>query len=186
MAKTYVNRFSLTGNAQVEGLNAEINKRFIADEMKHGAGDNYSVYRVFFGLSTDEARDLNEQDQIEELWYSDESEWENPFEGFTLFSSPDTLDDLQDHILAHAGTLDPQLIVCNQTYDLPVGKCSVRYVVMQKGKIKEFKASAKVQLPKKHTDETDMMIDFVREEIKQEAFKKMMKKIKWVTKESYK
>jgi len=179
MTKTYVNRFSLTGNAQVEGLNAEINKRFIADEMKYGAGDNYSVYRVFFGLSTDEARDLNEQDRIKELWYSDESEWENPFEGFTLFSSPDTLDDLQNHILTYASTLDSMLIVCNQTYDLPVG-------VMQKGKIKEFKASAKVQLPKKHTDETDMMIDFVREEIKQEAFKKMMKKIKWVSKDCYK
>jgi hypothetical protein len=30
------------------------------------------------------------------------------------------------------------------------------------------------------------MIDFVREEVKQEAFKKMMKKISWVKKSMYK
>lgn len=185
MSKTFVNRLTLIGNAAVEALNTEINNRFIADENKNGPGDNYSVYRVFYGLSTSEAKKLNEQDAIEELWYSDDSEWEAPSTGFTLFSSPEKLDDLQSHILFHASALDKQLIVCNQIYNLPISKCSVRYLVLDGGKVHEFKASAKIDTPKKHTDKTDQMIDFVREEIKQEAFKKMMKKISWVKKSMY-
>ena len=186
MPKTFVNRITLSGNPLVESLNAEINNRFIADEMEYGPGDNYSVYRIFFGLTNEEAKEVNQQDDIKELWYSDDSEWEKPSTGFTIFSSPLELDDLQNHILTYAGVLDEQLIVCNQTYNLPISKCGVRYVVMHKGKIQEFKASAKIELPKKHTAKTDQMIDFVREEVKQEAFKKMMKKIAWVKKSMYK
>jgi hypothetical protein len=186
MSKTFVNRLTLCGNAIAEALNAEINNRFIADENENGPGDNYSVYRVFYGLTTAEAKEVNEKDIIKELWYSDDSEWESPSTGFTIFSSPEKLSDLQDHILMFASTLDKQLIVCNQTYNLPISKGSVRYVVIHDGKIHEFKSSAKIDLPKKHTEETDLMIDFVREEVKQEAFKKMMKKISWVKKSMYK
>lgn len=186
MSKTFVNRVTLIGNPLVESLNAEINDRFIADEKKNGPGDNYSVYRIFYGLSTAEAKIINEEDDVKELWYSDDSDWEAPSTGFTIFSSPKKLDDLQDHILTFASTLDQHLIVCNQTYNLPISKCSVRYVAIHDGKIHEFKSSAKIDLPKNHTEETDLMIDFVREEIKQDAFKKMMKKISWVKKSMYK
>ena len=185
MSKIFVNRLTLIGNSAVESLNTEINNRFIADELKNGPGDNYSVYRVFYGLSTNEAKDVNSQDVIKELWYSDDSDWEMPSTGFTIFSSPEKLDDLQNHILTYASTLDKQLIVCNQTYNLPMSKCSVRFTVIHNGKICEFKESAKIDLPKKHTEKTDLMIDFVREEIKQEAFKKMMKKVSWVKKSMY-
>jgi hypothetical protein len=41
-------------------------------------------------------------------------------------------------------------------------------------------------LPKDHTKDTDRMIDFVREEVKQEAFKKMMKDVSWLKKSMYK
>ena len=123
-----------------------------------------------------------EEDDIKEMWYSDDSEWEHPSTGFTIFSAPEKLDDLQNHILTFAATLDEKLIVCNQAYNLPISKCSVRYVVLDGQEICEFKASAKIDLPKKHTEETDRMIDFVREEVKQEAFKKMMKKVSWVKK----
>lgn len=186
MSKTFVNRISLSGNPAVESLNLEINNRFIADESQYGPGDNYSVYRIFYGLSTTEAKQVNREDDIKEIWYSDDSEWEHPSTGFTIFSSPEKLDDLQNHILTFAATLDEKLIVCNQAYNLPISKCSVRYVVLNGQEICEFKASAKIDLPKKHTEETDRMIDFVREEVKQEAFKKLMKKVSWVKKSMYK
>ena len=186
MPKTYVNRLTLIGNREVELLNTEVNNRFIADENENGPGDNYSVYRVFYGLTTAEAKKVNKSDEVQELWYSDDSEWEEPSTGFTIFSSPIPLDDLQKHILTFGGLLDEKLIVCNQVYNLPIKECSATYVIMDNGKLKEFKASAKIKLPKKHTKETDQMIDFVREEVKQEAFKKMMKKIDWITKEMYK
>jgi hypothetical protein len=186
MSKTYVNRITLIGNPEAERLNLEINNRFIADEMKNGPGDNYSVYRIFYGLSTEEAKKVNKDDEVQELWYSDDSEWEKPSTGFTIFSSPIKLDDLQNHILTFGGLIDAKLIVCNQVYNLPIKECSARFVVMDNGKLKEFTASAKIKLPKKHTKETDQMIDFVREEVKQEAFKKMMKKVSWITKEMYK
>ena len=186
MSKTFVNRLTLIGNAAVEALNTEINNRFIADENQYGPGDNYSVYRVFYGLSTTEAKKVNQEDDIEDLWYSDDSEWEAPSTGFTIFSAPEKLDDLQNHILFFASVLDKQMIVCNQTYNLPISKCAVRYLVLDGGKFHEFKSAAKVEVPKKHNEKTDQMIDFVREEIKQEAFKKMMKKISWVKKSMYK
>jgi hypothetical protein len=185
MTKTFVNRMTLSGNEVVSSLNLEINQRFIEDEKKYGPGDNFSVYRIFYGLSNSQAKQVNLEDKIQEMWYSDDSEWEPPTTGFTIFSSPEKLDDLQNHILMFASTLDEKLIVCNQSYNLPITKCSVRYVVLDGKNIKEFKESAKIDLPKNHTAETDQMIDFVREEVKQEAFKKMMKKISWVNKSMY-
>jgi hypothetical protein len=186
MSKTFVNRITLSGNKTVESLNLEINKRLIADEAKYGPGDNFSIYRVFYGLSTAEAKQVNRADPIREVWYSDDSEWEHPSTGFTIFSSPEKLDDLQNHILTFAASLDERVIVCNQAYNLPISKCSVRYVVLEEDKILEFKASAKIDLPKDHTKDTDRMIDFVREEVKQEAFKKMMKDVSWLKKSMYK
>ncbi len=186
MSKTFVNRITLSGNQSVESLNLEINNRFIADERENGPGDNFSVYRVFYGLSTTEAKKVNREDSIKEVWYSDDSEWERPSTGFTIFSSPEKLDDLQNHILTFASSLDEKVIVCNQAYNLPISKCSVRYIVLDGKKIVEFKASAKIDLPKNHTEETDRMIDFVREEVKQEAFKKMMKDVSWLKKSMYK
>lgn len=185
MSKTFVNRITLRGNQAVQSLNQEINQRFIADEREYGPGDNFSIYRVFFGLTTKEAKEVNRSDAIKEVWYSDDSEWEHPSTGFTIFSSPEKLDDLQNHILTFSSILDEKVIVCNQAYNLPISKCSVRYVALDGAEIVESKASAKIDLPKNHTAETDRMIDFVREEVKQEAFKKLMKKISWVKKSMY-
>lgn len=186
MSNSFVNRISLIGNSAVEQLNTEINNRLIADDETFGEGNNYSVYRVFYGLTSDQAEALNQEDSVKEYFYSNDTQWHPASTGFTIFSSPVELDDLQNHILVLASQLDPKLIVCNQTINHKVDKCSARYVVLDNGKVKEFEATIKIKSPKKLTSKAEEMIAQTREEVKAKAFKKMMKKISWVTEDLYK
>ena len=186
MSKSFVNRITLIGNPAVEQLNTEINNRLIADDETFGEGNNYSVYRVFYGLTSDQAEALNQEDSVKEYYYSNDTQWHPASSGFTIFSSPVELDDLQNHILVLASQIDPKLIVCNQTINHKVNQCAARYVVLNNGKVKVFKASIKIKPPKKLSSKAEEMIAQCREEAKAKAFKKMMKEISWVTEDLYK
>lgn len=181
MQTTYYNRLTLTGNRAIEILNSEINYRFIDDHKKHGHSNPLAVYRIFYGLSSQEAKELRERDPISDVRYSDDTQYMPTSSGFTLVSEPKPLYDLQNHILTFAGVLDPHLIVCNSTHTIPIYTCSTRYVVMDNNKICEFIATSKITAPKKHTLETDKTIDAIRAQVKKEAFSKLKNQINWVT-----
>lgn len=185
MSKSYYNRLTLTGNRAVEILNSEINYRFIDDHAKYGPSNPLAVYRVFYGLTTAEARELRKRDAIADVRYSNDTQYMPTSTGFTLISEPRPLFDLQNHLLTFASVLDSHLIVCNSSHTIPINSCSTRYVVMDKNEIKEFVATRKIAPPKKHTLETDKVINAIRDEVKKEAFTKLKKEVEWVTYEMF-
>ncbi|MFW8744842.1 hypothetical protein [Mesorhizobium japonicum] len=182
---TYYNRLTLCGNRTVERLNSEINYRLIDDDKEHGLDNPLSIYRIFYGLSAAQARGVQKLDDITEVYYSNDTQYRPSSSGFTLVSKPKPLFDLQDHILMYASTLDKQLIVCNKAYTMPLSSCTVRYVVLDKNKIREFSATRPLKEPKNQTLETDKLIDSAMDEIKKEAFEKLMNGVKWVREDMF-
>ncbi|MBU3549485.1 hypothetical protein [Polynucleobacter sp. P1-05-14] len=185
MSNAYYNRLTLTGNRAIEILNSEINYRFIDDHAKHGHSNPLTVYRIFYGLTTAEAKELRKRDVITDVRYSNDTQYMPTSTGFTLISEPKPLFDLQNHLLTFASVLDSHLIVCNSSHTIPINSCSTRYVVMDKNEIKEFVATRKITPPKKHTLETDKVINAIRDEAKKEAFTKLKDGVKWVTYEMF-
>ncbi len=182
---TYYNRLTLCGNRAVEKLNSEINYRLIDDGIEYGIGNPLSIYHVFYGLSVEEAGVVQKQDDITSVYYSNDTQYRPSSSGFTLVSEPKPLFDLQNHILMYASTMDKHLIVCNKAYSIPLESCIVRYVVLNKGKVKDFIATRPIQEPKIQTLETDKLIDSIMDDAKKEAFEKLMNGVKWVSQDMF-
>lgn len=185
MSNSYYNRITLSGSRAVEMLNSEINYRFIDDHAKHGHSNPLAVYRIFYGLTTAEAKELRKRDVITDVRYSNDTQYMPTSTGFTLISEPKPLFDLQNHLLTFASVLDPHLIVCNSSHTIPINSCSTRYVAIDNNEIREFVATRKITPPKKHTLETDKEIDEIRETVKKDAFKKLMNEVEWVSDEMF-
>jgi hypothetical protein len=131
-------------------------------------------------MTSGEAKEYYKSDKTKGVTYINNTQYMPTSTGFSLFSDNRELYHLQDLILLFANTLDQHLIVCNQTYNLPINTCATRYVANHNGKLCEVISVAKFKPPKKHTPKTDKVIDAIRENVKRDAFKKLKSKVDWV------